>query len=257
MRWLLLLGMAGTLMGCPKEQVSTDPIPKWKTETGRHAVWRDLAQWYIENGMAPAALEMVGRLQTEGVSDPELTLIQGQALMHTGMSEEALHVLETAAHELPRDPRPHQSLGIVYTDLGNVPHAKRAFHTALRLNPDDVATQNNLGFVLLSEGECNEAVKHLEAVMAIDATQARYRNNLAFALVCDGQPKRALTLFRSTGNEADARYNMGLAYERVDNLPSALVQYQHALSADPEHERSNDAMNRISLLSPNPEQGTP
>ena len=105
-----------------------------------------------------------------------------------------------------------------------------------------VPTRNNLGFVLMGMGRCEEAVEELQKVLDADGTNARYRNNLAFALVCQGDGQRALKLFRSTGPEADARYNMGIAYERLGKFPSAILQYREALAADPEHVGAREAL---------------
>ena len=121
-----------------------------------------------------------------------------------------------------------------------------AFAAAVKLDDGDAATQNNLGFLLLSGGRCAEALPHLERAVQVDPSTTRYRNNLAFALVCEGEAQRALQLFRSTGTEAQARYNMGVAYERVDKIPSAILQYQAALAADPEHAGATEALTRLS-----------
>ena len=75
---------------------------------------------------------------------------------------------------------------------------------------------------------------HLQKAVEADPSSRKYRNNLGFALICAGDVKRALQLFRSTSSEADARYNVGVAYERLDKLPSAILQYEAALENKPE-----------------------
>jgi tetratricopeptide (TPR) repeat protein len=205
--------------------------------------------------MPGEAMSMVARLRAAGEDSVELDLIQGRALLAQGMPEEALHVLEQVAKDMPTDPRPHRALGVAYTDLQRFDEAVAQLEKAVSLAPNDAATLNNLGFLELSLGQCTSAVEHLEHVIALDGTSSRYRNNLAFALVCVGEAQRALSLFRSTGFEADARYNMGVAYERLDKLPPAIAQYQAALEADAEHKRAQDALARLQapLTSPGTE----
>lgn len=236
--------------GCaPRNLPAPEETPAWKTEEGRKGLWRDLAAWYIDNDMPGQALDMVRRLHEADVHEPQLDLIQGRALSAQGMTEEARHILEDVRDKLRRDPRPYRALGVVYADAGETDRAIDALQKAVELGDDDEpATRNNLGFLLMASGRCAEAIPHLEAVLALDGTNVRYRNNLAFSLVCTGEHQRALTLFRSTGDEADARYNMGVAYERLDKLPSAILQYQHALESDPEHDRAREAFARLEPL---------
>lgn len=208
----------------------------------KQSLWREMAEWYIDNHMPEQALDMVHRLRESGESTVELDLIQARSLMAQGTPEEARHILEDVAKRYPHDPRPFESLGIIYADAGDYEAAVTALRKALAEAEDHVATRNNLGFVLMGMGRCDEAVEELQLVLEADGTNARYRNNLAFALVCKGDGQRALKLFRSTGPEADARYNMGIAYERLGKFPSAILQYREAIAADPEHVAAREAL---------------
>jgi Flp pilus assembly protein TadD len=254
--WLVIIGLAlGTACGAARRSTgSAEEIPAWRTEDGQKGVWRDLAVWYIDNDMPDKALEMITRLRESGADSAELLLLQGRALVAQGMPEEARTVLELAREDMRKDPRPHQELGIVYADLGEYDLAVESLRTALQFDADDTRTRNNLGFLLLAMDLCEEATAELEQVLAADASNSRYRNNLAFSLVCSGEPTRALKLFRSTGSEAEARYNMGVAYERLDKLSSALLQYQQALEVDPKHEPAREALTRLEPLGLSPDE---
>jgi tetratricopeptide (TPR) repeat protein len=214
-------------------------------EVDEVALWRDMAGWYMDNRLPEEAMAMVARLRERGEDSPELDLIQGRALLAQGMPDEARHVLEAVAARLPRDPRPLQALAVVQADLGHPEEAISWLERAAAVAPDDADTLNNLGFLEVSLARCDAGVAHLERALALDGTVPRVRNNLAFALVCVGEATRALALFRSTGREADARYNMGVAYERLDKIPSALAQYQAALDADPTHPAAREAHERL------------
>jgi Flp pilus assembly protein TadD len=250
---LSLLAPAAASARPPANAPQIEAAPAWQSEDGKKKVWRDMAHWYADNGMPDQALEMVSRLNAEGESTPEIRLIQGVALMRQGVPDEARKVLEAVAKELPRDPRPLESLAVLYADAGEVDRAITTLKKAIDLGDTGAGPANNLGFLLLGQSRCAEAVPHLEAAMAADPSSARYRNNLGFALVCAGDAQRALQLFRTTGSEADARYNMGVAYERLNKLPSALLQYQAALSASPTHEAAVAALARLN----NPEESSP
>jgi Flp pilus assembly protein TadD len=244
----LLIGTA--CAASRRAPATSDEAPSWRTEEGQKGVWRDLAVWYIDNGMPDRALEMITRLRESGSDAPELIYFQGRALASQGMPEEARIVLEQARDRMPRDPRPVQDLGIVYAELGLHQEAIATLRRALELDENDVKSRNNLGFLLLAMDECEAARAELERVLAADATNSRYRNNLAFSLVCTGEHSRALQLFRSTGTEAHARYNMGVAFERIDNPESAALQYEKALEVDPKFESAREALSRLEPATP-------
>lgn len=229
-----------------------ETAPAWQTEDGRKDAWRDLARWYADNGMPEQALDMVSRLNAEGESTPEIRLIQGMALMRQGVPDEARPILERVAKESPRDPRPLEELAVLYADSGEVSLAIDTLKRAINLGAKDAGPANNLGFLLMGQSRCDEAVPYLEAAIAADPSSQRYRNNLAFALVCTGDEQRAIKLFRSTGTEADARYNMGVAYERLAKNPSAILQYQASLGVAPNHEGSLAALERLTTPSSDP-----
>lgn len=254
-RFLLLsalLGAAGTTAAAgPKNPPpAPEPTPAWRTDEGKRDAWRDLARWYVDNDMPDLALKMVAQLNSVGESNAELRLIQGQALLAQGVPDEARPVLEGVVKELPKDPRPYRELGVLYADRGETAMALSMLERAVALDSRDASSRNNLGFLLLAEERCAESVTQLEYAVELDPSSTRYRNNLAFALVCAGDGPRALQLFRSTGTEVEARYNMGVAYERVDKIPSAVLQYQHAVSLDPEHAEAVSALTRLAEPQP-------
>lgn len=245
-----MLLFTACLMGCMPKAGEVEDAPSYTTESGRRSLWRELAAWYVDNHMPDQALQMVQRVRESGETDDELWLIQAKALMAQGTTDEARLILESLSDRRPKDPRPLATLGIAYSDLGDYDRATEVLERAVALDEDDVATRNNLGFLLLGQGRCEDAVPHFEAAVTLDASSARYRNNLGFALVCIGEPQRALKLFRSTMPEADARFNVGIAYERLDKLAPAVLQYRQALVADPDHERTLEAVARIREIDP-------
>lgn len=254
---LLRAALATALLGATQVDAFADDRPRAKAEPEKVELWRDMAQWYIDNHMTDQALEMVARLRQAGELSPELDLIQARAFVAQGMPEEARHMLEQLTGRMPKDARPLQSLGVVYADLGEYELAISALQRALEMEPSHAPTQNNLGFLLLGLDRCEEAATALERAVELDATNGRYRNNLAFSLVCLGDPQRALKLFRSTGTEADARYNLGSAYERLGKYPSAILQFQEALDAAPTHARAKEAMDRLAPLGLIPGEAAP
>lgn len=234
-----------------------EEIPAWRTEEGRKAVWRDVAKWAIDNGLPDEALAMVARLHEVGEHSPELDVIQARALHAQGLPAEARTKLEQIVDRTPRNVDAWRALGVVLADMGEPEPAVTALQRALKLQDGDVATRNNLGFLLMALGRCPEAVEHLALCVSQDGTQPRYRNNLASALVCNGEPERALQLFRSTGTELDALYNLGVAHERAGQLDQARASYEQALALDPDYPSAKDALARLESDPTDPEGASP
>ncbi len=249
---LLLVG------GCARDparmaaRASIEATPSWKTEEGRKEIWRDVANWAIENNLPDEALSMVSRLREAGENTSDLDVIQARALAAQGLPEEARGMLATVVQNEPRNAAAWRAYGVVLADLGKRDEAIDAFRRALKFNAEDVPTRNNLGFLLMAADACEEAVEHLTAVVAADGTSARYRNNLAFATACAGDHDRALDLFQSTGTGADARFNLGLAYERMGRVSDAIVQYEEAIRYDPQYPPARDALARLDTESETP-----
>lgn len=253
MTWLLACLL---MLGSAAAESKPKPL-KGEELAERVSLWQDLAEWYIENHLEEQALEMVTRLREAGQETPELDLIQARALAAQGMPEEARAMLEALVRKLPRDSRPWKVLGVVYADLGEYELAVTTLQRAIELDPESAASHNNLGFLLFGIGRCDEATPVLERATQLDPTNGRYRNNLAFSLVCTGDAQRALKLFRSTGTEAEARYNLGLAYERLEKFPSAILQYQESLKASPEYAEAQAALDRLAPLGLVPDEAAP
>ncbi|MCB9666218.1 MAG: tetratricopeptide repeat protein [Alphaproteobacteria bacterium] len=254
---VVLTGCAGARATGMKLRPEVEPTPAWQTEDGRKQTWRDMARWYMDNLMPVEALEMVQRLREDGVDTAELRAIQGRALSMQGAHTEAKVVLEEVVRKWPREAEAWEALGVVRTDLGEIEPALDAFERSVKLDPERASARNNLAYLLINQSRCTEAIEHLEDVVAKDSTVARYRNNLALALVCAGDAPRALQLFRTTGTEADARYNLGAALEREGMTLGAILQYQQALEIAPNHGPATEALARLGPEASPPEGAEP
>lgn len=257
--WIMpwLLSACAPKAGGPADNTNSRLVepgeePKWRTPSGRQEAWRDLAHWYVDNGLAQDALAMLDRLKSDGIEDVELDVIRARALGLQGLPSESERMLVTIVEAHPKDADAWKALGVAKVDTGDADGALRAFKRALDLDPDDAPVWNNYGFVLLSLRRCGEAVDALQRAVEGSSSDPRYRTNLSYALVCDGQPQRALDLLRSVLPEAEARYNLGVAYENLDKYPSAVLQYEQALDVDPDHQLATEALARVASHIPTP-----
>lgn len=204
----------------------------------------------IEAGMTGQALDMARDIREKGVDDVRLDVVQARAMDATGMHAEARELLEHAVDRRPRTSAAWAQLGIIYADDDDVKAARSALERAVKLAPKDGAIRNNYGWVLLAAGQPEQAVTQLQAALRLDPGNARTRNNLGFALARLKRDTEALEAFRGAATaqgrgEADARYNFGVACEQRGERDSAIVQYQTALGAQPDHPLAKAALARL------------
>lgn len=245
-----LLGIV-LLAGCAARRGATnagnvEQTPAWATPEGMDRARLDIVQLLLDADNAEGALSMIARLRADGFSDPELDLMQGRALVKLGMLDDARGPLLAVPKRHPIYPAAQNELGMLDLETRELDEAISCFERATRSEASNAGYWNNLGFALLSAGRAEEAVTALRQAVSLDGSSQRTRNNLGYALVATGHDQEAWRMFRSTGAEADARYNLGVGLELRGDIPAATTAYQEALAAAPGHARARDALVRVS-----------
>ena len=235
----LFLGVA-----CAKVPTHTG-TSSWRDTESQAQVQLELADWHIENDKTQEAMSILKNLREQGLEGPHIDLLQARALSKEGLVGSAEPLLYRVIDELPRNPQPWATLGVIYADSGRIPEAIDALEKAKGLDESDPDILNNLGFIYLIEQRFDDARNVLKEAIGLDGTEPLYRNNLAFALVGLNEPQEALRLFRTTGPEPEARYNLGLAFARIGMNSSARVQLERAISLDPEHEKAKTTLDSL------------
>ncbi len=246
MRHLLLC--LSLSLGCAARkapQPDSEQTPAWATPSGKDQARLDVVHLLLDGGNPEGALAMIARLRAEGFEDPQLDLLQGQALVRTGLAADARARLVTVPRRHPAYGPAQNELGMLELELRDLDRAIGHFQAATGSTPNNASYWNNLGFALLTRGRASEAVVALRQSIALDGSSARTRNNLGYALLADGQDEEAWRLFRTTGSEADARYNLGVGLELRGDMPAAADAYNAALTAAPQHAQARAALIRV------------
>lgn len=222
-----------------------EPTPVWATDEGKDRARLDMVKLLVDAGNTESALALIAKLRSEGMDDPELDYLQGRALHQNGLLEDAVPVLNRIPRRHPIYPSAQNELGMLEMDRKDLQAAETYFKAATTASPKTPTYWNNLGFCLMSAGRPEDAVTALRQSLTLDGSNARTRNNLGFALLAAGHDDEAWRVFRATGGEADARYNLGVGYELKGDLPAAATAYQAALTASPDHIAAREALARV------------
>ena len=239
----------------------SDPVVNLGDARARADAQVSVVAGLVEAGMHREALVAISELRGRGEDPPGLVPLQARAMHATGLSSEALALLDAHVKHRRRDAATHAARGLILADLGRVPESVEALRRAAKLLPDDAGVRNNLGVALLAAASPAEAEVAFRAALARDPANLRARNNLGFALARQQRDDDALASFRAAGDEGAARYNLGLACELRGDLPAALVQYHAALAARPDDSATRTALARLlpppAPLSPPPPAAPP
>jgi Flp pilus assembly protein TadD len=106
------------------------------------------------------------------------------------------------------------------------------------LAPKSPAYLNNLGFSLFLRQRFKEAITAYESAARLAPMSQRVRTNLGFACAAMGDLRRAAREFQMGGTEAEAKNNLGFAYERRGDMANAYDLYVEAVRLDPKAARA-------------------
>jgi Flp pilus assembly protein TadD len=171
-------------------------------------------------------------LHREAPDDAEVLVLRGTVYRERGLPAEAEADLDEAI-KLSDLPEAHAALGILFDMTGKGEQAEAHHQRAVTLGKNNPAYLNNLGFSLFLRHKYQEAITAYQRAVRMSPVNHRIRTNLGFALAASGDFPRAAKEFEMGGQPADARNNLGLAYERKGDLGNAYAMYIEALRLDP------------------------
>lgn len=133
------------------------------------------------------------------------------------------------------------SKGVALAEAGSVAEATGLFRQALQLAPDFPEARYHLGLAHDRLGQTDEAMAEFEAALRLraDFLQARY----LLAGCCrkrgdfEGETRLLAGIVRAAPAFTEARYNLGLAFERAEKSVEAVEQLRAAVLAEPKNFR--------------------
>ncbi len=179
------------------------------------------------------ALAYIEQLRGERPDDLDTRVLRGVVLREKGMLDQAQVDLEAVLKQDPKRADAHEALAVLLDQRHEGQSALTHHRAALKLQPENPALQNNLGFSLFLHGQPREALPHLQKAAQSQPTNRRIRTNLGFVLAGTGDFSRAAREFEMGGTPAEAKNNLGFAYERQGNLGQAFDNYVQAIRMDP------------------------
>ena len=147
---------------------------------------------------ASAVMQAVDSTRDVASEDFLFHLYRGSELLQDNRILEAKEELEQALTLQPRDPKGQDLLAVVYFRIGHYPRAIQIYEQLKRDNPRDPSLKLNLALCYLKTGQAQAARAELDDVVRLHPTHKR------------------------------AWGYLGLAHERLGNLPNALTAFERA-----------------------------
>jgi Flp pilus assembly protein TadD len=206
-----------------------------------------LAHELVSRGDWARAFAMLDELHRDRPDDAEVLILRGIVFRERGLFADAEADLKAALKITPESADAHAALGILY-DVQMRSEAEVEHREAVRLAPKNPAYLNNLGFSLFLRQRFKEAVSVYESAARLAPLSQRVRTNLGFACAAIGDLRRAAREFQMGGTEAEAKNNLGFAYERRGDMANAYELYVEALRLDPKVERARSNLVHAALV---------
>ena len=166
-------------------------------------------------------------------------------LVNRGEWQTAFAYTDEMHRQRSDDPEVLVLRGIIYRER-NLPAEAEAHHKrAVALDGKNPGYLNNLGFSLLIRRKNKEALETLQRAARLAPTNRRVRTNVGFAFAAVGDFPRAAREFEMGAGPAEAKNNLGFAYEKRGDLQNAFELYVAALRLDPDCERARGNLSHL------------
>jgi Tfp pilus assembly protein PilF len=122
----------------------------------------------------------------------------------------------------------HNTLGTILQTVGKGHAARARFSRSAALDPGAAYAHNNVCYSLLMEGDAAGAAAACARAIAVDPSLVPAQHNMALVLASRGDASGAADVFRTTGDEASAQYNIGIVYLSQRRFVEAAEAFENA-----------------------------
>jgi tetratricopeptide (TPR) repeat protein len=210
--------------------------------------------------------EQAFRLATEANSRHYLANLElANMYKAQGKNEEAMIRYKVTLEIQPSSADAWRELGSLYLAQGDNNKAQFAFNKAMEANPNSVDAHLNMGLYYIQEKNYVLAERELALARQAQPNNPKILFNLAYAKFSQAEDVRGRngldaarglyqesiqyyqTLIQQVPNYADATYNLGYAYLRLDDLGNAGEWYNKTLAIDPNYPRALFGLGALKL----------
>lgn len=173
----------------------------------------------------------------------DIKLAMAQMLEKQGAVDDATTAYEKLLQDSPNNAAIAHRLAVLLDKKGLPEQAESHYTHALRIDPKNAHLLADYGYHCYLQRRWSDAEANLMRSLQLDSNQARVHSNLALVLARTQRIEPALKEFSLAGcSPADAHANVAFTLAAEAQLEQAEHHYRTALSLDPSHKRSQEAL---------------
>ncbi len=209
-----------------------------KTKAGAYYF---LSLCYLRAEKLSQAIRSLEKLKELDPSHEKGIYLLAEVYLKQGRYESAIKFLQQIILMNPKDSRAHFMLGRCYQELYRLDEAEKAYRQAAQIQPDLQEPYFYLGIALTRLGKWNEAIESLKEAAKLPPQDAAVFFHLGLTYNHIGSFEEAIRAFQEAisiepaKTPVDCYLGMALAYEKIDNLISAIDTYKKILETIGEH----------------------
>jgi len=188
-------------------------------------------------GQLPEAASLYGKVLLLDPKNVFANHLLGVIHLHTGETQSALKLIETATKGNPANPEILNNLGCAERDIGKLDDSEKSFRKSIKLKPTFAVAYNNLGLTLDKLMRGGEAIETYRQALALAPNFPEALNNLGCALAKRGEDEEPEICFRRVlemaPDNVDALNNLGNLLMVNGRYKEAEDNYRKALSHTP------------------------
>jgi tetratricopeptide (TPR) repeat protein len=235
-RMVLLGGLCSSVCwGCAES--------KWPLDAAvlRHDPTADVLQLPNETDPAPSKTPPPSAAEagatTKASGEPRQGTLESELALarlceRRGEDERAERLYRAALRKAPKDPRPHQRLGVMAVQKRDYARAQEHFRAARSLAPPSADLLSDIGYCYYLQEQLKEAENVLGQALQAEPNHVAATNNLALVVGAQGRFDEALALFKRVNSEAKAYANLAYVLAQHGDLTRSEEMYLCALTLD-------------------------
>ncbi len=195
-------------------------------------------------------LEALERARELGVLDVRLFYVAAVMYEGLGLLDHARPDYERFLRHRPEDTEARLRLGNLYYRLGEVERAAAAYEKVREAKPKDATVAFNLALAYRDQRRWSDGLGVMEPLLAAGASlpggSLKLTGDLYHGL---GDFSRALEHYHRqlahTPDDPELAQALALTYERMDDLPQALAQWERLLQINPKHRLARERVRSL------------
>lgn len=163
----------------------------------------------------------------------------GEAAVHIGMLDKAVHAYNKSIEINPDYADTHSSIGLTFKMQGKLNEAIIAYKKSILIRPDNAHTHSCIGNAFQAKGMIDEAISSYKKAVSLNPDFDQAYNNLGIAFLNKENIDQAFIAFRKAisinKNFAEAYNNLSSVFMYYGKLDAAISHCKVAISLNPNY----------------------